>query len=105
MNSLFVSSIIRENDVYVLVNHRRHLSVKGYKAREASNDTEHDPYAVAVLEDMERGTVGGSGCATRLLTIKPKASICSSWVGPWRLYQRCMGRDAKWKQGFILRTR
>ena len=41
---------------------------KATRAREPSNDTEHDPYAVAVLEDTGRGGAGGlqSGCATCL---------------------------------------
>ena len=44
-------------------------------ARELSN--EHEPCAVAVVENAGGGAVGGSGCTTCLCTVKPKASICS----------------------------
>ena len=42
--------------------------------REPSN--EHDACAVAMLENVGGGAAGGSGCATCLCTVKPKASIC-----------------------------
>ena len=44
-------------------------------AREPSN--KHKLYAVAVLDSVGGGAAGGSGGATRLCTVKPKASICS----------------------------
>ena len=43
-------------------------------AKEPSN--EHDPYAVAVLENVGGGAAGGSGVAIRLLS-KAVACICS----------------------------
>ena len=78
MSSFFMLSIIRENDVYILANIDAICFGKATIARVPSNDTEHDPYAVAVLEDMGRGAAGGSGCATCLCTAKPMASISFS---------------------------
>ena len=77
MSSFFMPSIIREDDVYIPTNIDAICWGMATIARQPSSDKEHDPYAVAVLEDMGRGAAGGSGYATHLCTVKPKASICS----------------------------
>ena len=73
-------------------------------AKEPSN--EHDPYAVAVLENVGGAAAGGSGCATRLSTVKPKdpsvavASTAKVGVESWMVYQR-WGMQATRTRGVV----
>ena len=80
MNSFTMTDTIHAYHVYQRT--WMHLLGKatGTIARKSSN--EHDPYAVAVLENVGGGAAGSSGCPTRLCTLKPKVSFCSGWPIP-----------------------
>ena len=50
--------------------HGRHFWGKAIIAKD-------NPYRLAVLDNVGGEAAGGSGCATPLCTVNPKASICS----------------------------